>query len=67
MGGLGLRELVVVIIAAVVWGWPFGRVFSRAGYSPWFGLFMVVPLVNIIALWMFAYAKWPALPERAGE
>jgi hypothetical protein len=24
----------------------------------------VVPVVNIILLWVFAYAKWPALPER---
>jgi hypothetical protein len=60
-----MRELVILALVAAVVIWPFSRVFSRAGYSPWFGLVMVIPLVNLIALWMFAYAKWPALQGQA--
>jgi hypothetical protein len=62
MYGLGMRELVIVVaVAAIIW--PYCRVVSRAGYSPWLGLLIIVPLVNVIALWVFAYVRWPALPE----
>lgn len=56
----GIRELVILITAAVI-AWPYCRVLSRLGFSPWLGLLVFVPIVNIIALWLFAYAKWPAL------
>lgn len=54
----GIRELVL-LITAVVTVWPYCRVLSRLGFSPWLGLLVLVPIVNIIALWLFAYARWP--------
>jgi len=59
--GLAMRELVILVLVAAVVVWPFCRVYSRAGWSPWVGLLMVIPLVNLITLWVFAYAQWPAL------
>ena len=44
--------------------WFFTKVAKKAGYSPWWALLSAVPLVNLVLLWIFAYAKWPALPER---
>ncbi|HMK22495.1 MAG TPA: hypothetical protein VK466_09190 [Terriglobales bacterium] len=44
--------------------WFFSRGIAKAGFSPWWALLGVVPLVNLVMLWVFAYAKWPALPER---
>ncbi|MFN7644157.1 MAG: hypothetical protein ACK5PW_13935 [Burkholderiales bacterium] len=52
--GLVLLTVPIVMIA---------RVLRRAGYSPWWVLLVLVPLVNLIALWVFAYARWPALDE----
>ncbi len=37
------------------------RVLRRAGYSPWWVLLVLVPLVNLVALWVFAYRRWPAI------
>jgi len=37
-----------------------GRIFSKAGYSRWLGLTMVIPLVNLVVLVWFAFADWPA-------
>jgi len=37
----------------------FGRIFSKAGYSRWECLLMVVPILNLLALGWFAYADWP--------
>jgi hypothetical protein len=52
--GLVLLTVPIVMIA---------RVLRRAGYSPWWVLLLLVPLVNLIALWVFAYARWPAIDE----
>ena len=57
----GMRELVLLIAAAVI-VWPYCRVLSRLGFSPWLALLVFVPFVNLIALWLLAYAKWPAQP-----
>ncbi|HYF60222.1 MAG TPA: hypothetical protein VEA81_14830 [Burkholderiaceae bacterium] len=38
-----------------------GRVLGRAGYSPWWVLLVLVPVVNLIALWVFAFVRWPAI------
>jgi uncharacterized membrane protein YhaH (DUF805 family) len=44
-----------------------GRVLRRAGYSSWWALLVLVPLVNLVALWVFAYVRWPAIDEASGR
>jgi hypothetical protein len=39
------------------------RVVRRAGFSRWWVLLALVPLVNVLVLWVFAYSRWPALDE----
>lgn len=60
----GIRGLLILIMAAVI-VWPYCRVLSRLGFSPWLGVLVFVRIVNIIALWLFAYAKWPPRVELA--
>lgn len=67
MGSLSISHwLVVVVIALIVWAFVavFGRVLARAGYSRWWLITMFVPLLNLIMLWVFAFAAWPALKAR---
>lgn len=40
---------------------PFWRLFSKAGYSGWWSLLMLIPLVNLIALYVLAFSNWPVL------
>ncbi|MDZ7803123.1 hypothetical protein [Thiohalophilus sp.] len=51
----------VMIIMAVVIILPFWFIFSKAGYSKWLSLLMVVPVVNIILLYFLAFSDWPSL------
>ena len=51
--------IVFLVIAFIVW--PGVRILHKAGYSGWWSLLMLVPLVNIIVIWLFAFAKWPRL------
>jgi CHASE2 domain-containing sensor protein len=51
---LGLVSLALLTI-------PLWRIMQRAGFSPWLSLLALVPVVNVIALWLFAFGRWPAV------
>jgi hypothetical protein len=59
----------IALVALIVIGWAFvsvfGRILNRAGYSRWWLLTLAVPLVNLIMLWVFAFADWPVAKPRA--
>ena len=52
--------LVVGIVVGIV-VWPYSRIFRKAGFSPWLGLLMPVPAVNLFMIFFLAFADWPAL------
>lgn len=60
------RHLLILIIMVVGLYWvvyfPYAVVFSRAGYTKWLSVLMLVPLVNIILMWWFAFANWTVRP-----
>ena len=67
MFGLGFTELLIVLIVVGVPAWCATRVAQRAGFSAAWGLIVLVPLVNLVFLWVFAFTDWPALPNRPGS
>ncbi|MDT8385796.1 MAG: hypothetical protein RRB22_15440 [Gammaproteobacteria bacterium] len=52
---------VVIAIIVII---PFWAIFSKAGYSKWLSLLMVIPIVNLIALYFLAFSAWPCLQRR---
>ena len=54
----------LVLILLVLPVWFFAKAVKKAGYSSWWALLGFVPIVNLVMLWVLAYAKWPSLPER---
>ena len=60
MGPVGVPELTVVLVLALLGYFIFGQIFSKAGYPRWLGLTMMVPLLNLVVLIWFAFADWPA-------
>ena len=59
-GGIGLPEIIIVLVAAVVFIWPATRICKKAGYSPWLGIAIIIPLANLLLLWFLALADWPS-------
>ena len=61
--GIGIVELAIlsVFFALLV----YGAIAKRAGFSRWWSLLMLVPIVNLICIWIFAFVKWPALRKAA--
>ena len=41
--------------------WMSVRVFHKAGRSGWWCLLLLVPVLNIVTVWVFAFVRWPAL------
>jgi len=63
MGSFSIWHWVVLLLLILPLFF-FGRAVGKAGFSPWWVLLGIVPVVNVIMLWVFAYAKWPAFPYR---
>ena len=66
LGMWHLMALVVLVVFVCAFVAVFGRILNRAGYSRWWLLTMAVPLVNLIMLWVFAFADWP-IEKRRGQ
>jgi hypothetical protein len=58
---------IILVTALVIWAFVavFGRIVNRAGYSRWWLVLMFVPVLNLIMLWVFAFADWPAAKPRS--
>jgi hypothetical protein len=53
---VGIAVWLVFIIAYI-------KIISRAGYSGWWVLIILVPIANIVMLLVFAYKEWPIQRE----
>lgn len=60
-GGIGLIPLLIVLALLIV---PYWKLWSRTGHSGAWSLLMVVPVVNLISVWVLAFKEWPALRGR---
>ena len=41
---------------------PFWQIYKKAGFSPWLCVLMIVPLANIITLYVVAFSQWRVMP-----
>ena len=63
-GGIGVAELLVLVVLVPLALFPWWRILRRMGWSPlgvvaWLIAFSV-PGVNFLALWYLAFTAWPA-------
>ena len=64
MSVIGVPELVVIAamaMMALLIIWPAATICRRLGFSPWLGVFAVVPLANVLLLWFVALSEWPVV------
>ncbi|HYW11414.1 MAG TPA: hypothetical protein VE871_05635 [Longimicrobium sp.] len=62
--GLGFGELVILLFTLIVPLIPAWRIVSKAGYPGAWSLLLFVPVINLIAIFVFAFSEWP-LERRA--
>ncbi|KQS55545.1 hypothetical protein ASG17_05565 [Brevundimonas sp. Leaf363] len=58
MGSMSIWHWLIILITLAPM-FPIGQVLKKAGFSPWWALLYMVPIFNLVALFVFAYSKWP--------
>ena len=58
---LPVIAIVGVIVVAVILI-PFWFICKKAGFSPWLTLLNLVPLGNLVLLYVLAFAEWKVVP-----
>lgn len=53
----------IILLLNILMIWVHCRIFSKAGYSWVLGLLMIVPIANIIMLFLLAFGDWPIYRE----
>ncbi len=59
MGSFGLWQVFAMIFWLAIFLVPAWRITQKAGFPGPLALLMLIPLVNIIMVWVFAFIKWP--------
>ena len=60
---MGFWDFAVLAALLALMVIPFWKLWQRTGHSGAWGLLALVPLANLIALWVLAFKRWPALGE----
>jgi hypothetical protein len=63
MGGMSLWHWMVLFIVFVLPNLPAPWVMRRAGISGWWWLLFIIPFVNVVWLYVFAFREWPRLKQ----
>ncbi len=59
MGSMSIAHWLIVALYIAILVLPVAKILSKAGFSGWWSLLAVVPIVNLICLWVFAFVRWP--------
>ena len=59
VGYLSAWHWVMFVIFAVLVLYPTGRILSRIGFSPFWSILALIPIANLLGLWILALATWP--------
>lgn len=62
MAGASLVHLIILAIFVIAVATPIATILKRLGFSPWWVILFLLPIVNLIGLWVLSRARWPNLP-----
>jgi len=61
---MGPIFLVMCLVGVVIYLVPAWMIFKKAGFAPALSLLMLVPLVNIVMLYVLAFSTWKVVPAQ---
>ena len=53
---------IIIVVGLAVVIVPFWFICKKAGFSPWLSLLNVIPLGNLILIYVLAFAEWKVAP-----
>jgi hypothetical protein len=57
--------LMVILVFLPIFVIPYWKIFSKAGFAGALSLLMILPLVNLIVLYIVAFSEWKIKPGKA--
>ena len=63
MGSFSIWHWMIILGLFAFYFAPLWLIVRKAGYHPALSLLALVPLVNVVLLWVFALGNWPALKD----
>ncbi len=61
VGGAAIAVYIAFLVVIVI---AYVRIVQKAGYSGWWVLVGIVPILNVVMFLVFAFSRWPVLRER---
>ncbi|HHP0484906.1 hypothetical protein LC147_11820 [Vibrio harveyi] len=58
MGGISVWQILIIIFGGIIPAWAIVRIIGKTGYSRWWALTMLIPIVNIVMIWVVATVEW---------
>jgi len=63
MSNLSIGHFIGFTLMLAMFGIPAALILKRMGLSRWWVILAMLPYVNIIGVWILAFARWPALQK----
>jgi len=63
-GTMWMEHWLWMLVFALVVVVPVWRICVRAGFSGWWSVLVLFPLLNLALLYFLAFADWPALKRK---
>jgi uncharacterized membrane protein YhaH (DUF805 family) len=59
MGEFSIWHWVIFFVLLFFSILPLWKILNKAGFSGWWSLLSLIPVINAVALYVFAFSKWP--------
>ncbi|MGD0681178.1 MAG: hypothetical protein ABR990_03920 [Terracidiphilus sp.] len=53
---------IIILVCLLIIIIPFWFILKKAGFSPWLTLINIIPLGNLILIYVLAFAEWKVVP-----
>jgi hypothetical protein len=61
MQSFNLWHSIILTVFVVLQAIPIAKILGRVGLSKWWTIAFLIPFINLVTLWIFASARWPAI------
>lgn len=58
-GGFESVLIIISLVAFILWILLLIKIIKKSGFSGWWVLVTLIPVLNLIFIWVFAFIKWP--------
>ena len=67
MQSFNLWHSIILTVFLVLQAIPIAKILGRVGFSKWWTIAFLIPIVSLVTLWIFASVRWPAIDRTANK